>query len=236
MTDVRPIETIFFDVGATLARPEPSVAEVCRQVLLGAGHERDIATIERYMPLVDEYYERRYSEDDGFWTEEEATAGVWVGMYSVLMNALEIPGDVSELAWRVYQEFGDPGRWALYDDVLPALKRLRAQGIPIGIISNWDTRLTRVLTGLGVTEYTDCVISSAAVGLHKPDPRIFELACSEMGVRPQHAAHVGDHHYADFFGATSCGMRAVLIERGESVTDLEPSIRSLDHLETALGI
>ena len=74
------VRAVFFDVGNTLLYPHPSVAEVCRQILAEAGHIRDIDRIEPLMPLVDAYYEDRYREDDTFWTNEDETSGVWVGM------------------------------------------------------------------------------------------------------------------------------------------------------------
>lgn len=231
------LRAVFFDVGNTLLYPHPSVSEVCRQVLAEAGHARDLGTIESFMPLVDAYYEERYAEDDAFWTDEDRTSSVWVGMYSLLCRTLGIEDEAVDIARRVYDEFGRPDRWALYSDVRPAFERLRARGIAVGIISNWDSRLGRLLHGLGLSDVLADVVASADVGLHKPDPRIFELACARLDVDPARAAHVGDHHYADYLGASALGMTAVLIDRhgagaGHGVTPIE----SLALLEDALGI
>lgn len=38
----------------------------------------------------------------------------------------------------------------------------------------------------------EVVIESSKVGLRKPDPRIYELACSEMGIEPSRAAYLDD--------------------------------------------
>lgn len=38
----------------------------------------------------------------------------------------------------------------------------------------------------------EVVIESSKVGLRKPDPRIYELACSEMGIAPERAAYLDD--------------------------------------------
>ena len=228
---------VFFDVGNTLLYPYPSVSEVCRQVLAEAGHERDPELIDSYLPLVDAYYEDRYRADDTFWTSEEETSSVWVGMYSLLCRKLGIADEAVDLARRVYDEFGKSSRWRLYDDVVPAFRRLGDQGLRIGLISNWDGRLVRLMGDLGVGGMLDTIVSSADVGLRKPDPRIFELACDRLGVSPVDAAHVGDHQYADVLGATAVGMRAVLIDRHGS--DLPPGsdpIATLDDLEGSLGI
>ncbi len=228
------VRAVFFDVGNTLLYPYPSVSEVCRQVLAEAGHERDLADIDRYMPLVDAFYEDTYRADDTFWTDEERTSQVWVGMYSLLCRKLGIEDDAETLATRVYDEFGDPGRWQAYADVLPAFQRLRERGLSLGIISNWDRRLESILEGLGLTDVLDTVISSASVGLHKPDPRIFEHACERLGVMPAEAVHVGDHHYADVLGARTAGMRPVLIDR-IGAHDPGTVLTTLDRLEAELG-
>jgi putative hydrolase of the HAD superfamily len=224
---------VFFDVGNTLLYPFPSVSEVCRQVLADAGHSRDLGAIDALMPMVDAYYEDRYRQDDTFWTSEGETSGVWVGMYSLLCRELGIDEDAEDLARRVYDEFGDSSRWRAYDDVAPTLRRLKERGLATGIISNWDRRLASLLEGLGLSLDLDTVVSSADVALHKPDPRIFELACARVGVDPAEALHVGDHHYADIVGATAVGMTAVLIDRaGQSV---DGAITSLEQLGPYLG-
>lgn len=231
------LRAVFFDVGNTLLFPHPSVSAVVREVLLDEGHVRELGHIEEYMPLVDEFYEDRYREDDTFWRSEDETSAVWVGMYSLLCRKLEIDADAERIARRVYDEFGDAARWRAYDDVRPAFERLRDAGLGVGLISNWDRRLGGLIDGLGLGDLVSLVVSSAEVGLHKPDPRIFELACERLGVEPGEAAHVGDHQYADVVGAQSVGMTAVLIDRHDGAQpDHEPFIRSLGELERVLGI
>ena len=231
------LRAVFFDVGNTLLYAHPSVPEVVRQVLAEEGHIRDLSVIDEYMPMLDEYYEDRYREDDTFWRSDDETLGVWVGMYSLLCRQLGIDADAEHIARRVYDEFGCADRWRAYDDVRPALERLSARGIRLGLISNWDGRLVGLMDGLGLSELLDAVVSSADVGLHKPDPRIFELACERLGVAPSDAAHVGDHQYADIIGAEAVGMVPVLIDRhgGENPGN-ERFVRSLDELEDALGL
>jgi putative hydrolase of the HAD superfamily len=208
-----------------------------RQVLAEEGHVHDLTAIDEVMPLVDEYYEDRYRSDDTFWTDEDRTSDVWVGMYSLLCRKLGIENGAESIAARVYQEFGDPSRWEAYSDVLPAFRRLRKRGMRLGLISNWDNRLSGLISGLGLGAELDTIVSSAEVGLHKPDPRIFELACARLGVDARQAAHVGDHHYADIVGAQAIGMRPVLIDRHAASRAWSPGfIVTLDDLERALNL
>ena len=231
------LRAVFFDVGNTLIFPHPGVSEVCRQILAEEGHVHDLSAIESLMPLVDEYYEERYRTDDSFWTDEGETSQVWVGMYSLMCRRLGIEDEAEYIARRVYDSFGSPERWRVYDDVPRAFRRLHTRGLALGVISNWDGRLEELLGGLGLGEALDTTVCSAAVGLHKPDPRIFELACRRLGVEPHEAAHVGDHHYADVLGATAVGMAPVLIDRhgGAEVRDAS-FLRTLDDLDAVLGL
>lgn len=235
---MRP-KAVFFDVGNTLLEPHPSVSSVCQEVLAAFGHAADLDAIESLMPLVDAYYEDRYRADDTFWTDEEETSSVWVGMYSLLCDRLGIGDRAAEIARRVYDEFGRPERWRPYSDVVPALLELRSAGVKTGIISNWDTRLGALVQGLGLAHLFDLVISSAEVGLRKPDPRIFVLACERLGVEPRHAVHVGDHHYADVLGARAVGITPVLVVRGADVPLVSggtATVRSFEGLLSLLGL
>jgi len=229
-------QAVFFDVGNTLLFPYPSVSHVCEEILRSAGHVRDLDAIESVMPLVDQYYEDRYRDDDAFWTSEEETSGVWVGMYSLLCRRLGIEERAEELAMAVYDAFGSPQRWRAWDDVRPAFVRLRDRGVHVGVISNWDRRLPGLLDGLGLTDIVEVVVSSADVGLRKPDPRIFELACERLGVQAARSAHVGDHVYADVLGARTAGLVPILIDRrgDTSPPPGTPVISTLDELDRVL--
>jgi putative hydrolase of the HAD superfamily len=233
---VRPrLKAVFFDVGNTLLFPHPSVAEVCREILAEAGHTHDLSAVEPLMPLVDAYYEDRYRADDTFWTSEEETSSVWVGMYSLLCRRLGIYEDAESIARRVYDAFGDPARWRAYGDVAPAMQRLRARGVAVGIVSNWDRRLKDLISGVGLGELVSTIVCSAEVGLHKPDPRIFELACKRLAVAPAEAAHVGDHYYSDIIGAEVAGLRPVLLDRkGVEIPPGVDAIGTLDELDAIL--
>ncbi len=232
------LRAVFFDVGNTLVYPYPSVSEVCREILTDAGHTRDLSAIDELMPLVDAYYEDRYRADDTFWTNEEETSSVWVGMYSLLCRRLGIDEEAAVLARRVYDEFGKAERWRAYEDVIPALQRLRTRGIATGVISNWDARLEGILTRMGLAQELDTVVSSADVGMRKPDPRIFELACDRLGVSVVEAAHVGDHHYSDILGARAAGLQAILVDRHAKDLPLvgPVPIHDFTRLEASLGL
>ncbi|RJQ54940.1 MAG: HAD family hydrolase [Actinobacteria bacterium] len=207
------MKAVFFDAGNTLLHPYPSVAEVCRRVLSAHGHEFAAEDVERSLHYADEIYERHYRNDDTFWTSEDRAAELWSHMYASVLRELGVNGEADALGRAIYDEFGDSRWWRTYPDVVPGLERLHAAGLVLGMISNWDSRLPDLCHGLGISCHFDFVISSANLGVHKPDPRIFEVALQRAGVSADEACHVGDHYYADVLGARSAGLEPVLINR-----------------------
>jgi putative hydrolase of the HAD superfamily len=206
------IKAVFFDAGNTLLLPYPSVEEVCAEVLAEHGLHPSLEDIRRGLERSERYYEERYWADDTFWASEEEAAAMWSEMYAL---AMEESGADDPLAMGrlLYDEFGKGERWALYPDVLPAMRRLRSMGIRMGVVSNWDVRLPGLCHHLGLSSYLDFVISSANLGRIKPEASIFRSALGRAGVEPGQAMHVGDHYYADVLGARAAGIHPVLLDR-----------------------
>ncbi|ELR98347.1 HAD family hydrolase [Gloeocapsa sp. PCC 73106] len=114
---------------------------------------------------------------------------------------------------RLYQHFATPKPWYVYQDVIPALVHWQEQGIELGIISNFDSRLYSVLEGLKLKEYFDSITISSLVGAAKPDPQIFTSALEKHQCSPEEVWHIGDSLQEDYSGAIAVGIKAFLIER-----------------------
>jgi len=118
-------------------------------------------------------------------------------------------------------------RFRAYPDAAPALAELRALGARLVCVSNWDYSLPDVLARVGLADELDGVVTSAAVGARKPDPRLFEAALEVAGCAADEALHVGDTPTEDVEGAKAAGIRAVLIDR-DGGGDIE-SLRAIRH-------
>ena len=92
-----------------------------------------------------------------------------------------------------------------YEDAGPALRALRAAGMRLVIASNWDCSLADWLGPAGLLELVDAVVTSAEVGVAKPDPLVFRRALAVAGVGPEAAVHVGDSPDNDVAGARAAG-------------------------------
>jgi len=78
--------------------------------------------------------------------------------------------------------------------MLEAIRRLRARGLRVGALTNnWrregpeDDVIPHHLR-----DHFDAFVESRVVGLRKPDPRIYVLACRELGVEPARTAFLDD--------------------------------------------
>ncbi len=75
------------------------------------------------------------------------------------------------------------------------------------------------IKALGFDDYFDAVVCSGALGIKKPDSRIFEHAASELSVAVDSCCYIGDHYINDYQGARECGMQAFWLEGFQSLPE-----------------
>ena len=75
--------------------------------------------------------------------------------------------------------------------MVEAIRRIRARGLKAGALTNnWVTEAEH--PPHRAREHFDVFVESSVVGMRKPDPRIYQLACRELGVEPSRAAFLDD--------------------------------------------
>jgi putative hydrolase of the HAD superfamily len=129
-------------------------------------------------------------------------------------------------------------RFRAYPDAAPALRALRAAGLRLVVVSNWDVSLHERLAQTGLAPLVDGAVASAEFGHAKPEAAIFEHALALAGVPAESALHAGDSPDADVAGALGAGLRAVLVVRDGAVGRAPagvPSITSLAELPPLCG-
>jgi putative hydrolase of the HAD superfamily len=124
-------------------------------------------------------------------------------------------------------------RFRAYPEVHESLDGLRAAGLRLVVVSNWDVSLHDRLAETGIAERIHGAVTSAELGVAKPDPAVFAHALTLAGVPPADAMHVGDSLVEDVDGARAAGIEPVLLCRDGAAPPDEDvrtigSLRELD--------
>jgi len=223
------IRAVLFDVDFTIARPGPELGPE-RYKRLGArfGLELDPA---RYGAAREQAVEglRRHPElehDEEIWVA--FTERIIRGMGGDADSARDCAVEMTE-AWEHAEHF------ELYEDALPVLDELRAQGLKLGLVSNTGRDLERFVTHHRLQ--VDAALGSRAFGRTKPHPAIFCALLEQLGVDPGAAAMVGDSPEDDVEGARAAGIEhAFLLDREDRYPEVADRLPDLYALPAALGL
>ena len=165
----------------------------------------------------------------------------WFAAYirRIFIDSLGLPeGQLQGLLDELFRSFEDPSTFELYPGTHELIASARAEGLCVGVISNWSARLPRVLEGVGLHESFDFVLCSAIEELEKPEVEIFQRALQKAGVAPREALHAGDHPEKDVAAAQRAGMEGVLVDHQrifENQTVLGQRVVSLSELSVYVG-
>ncbi len=208
------VRLVTFDVGGTLIHPFPSVGAVYSEVLSRRGFPADPEATERAFEEAWDLFARQVPPNrERYSWSPEGERGYWRRLLAETVRRLgggePPPGAAEEL----FERFGHRDTWRIYPDVEGTLSALARRGVPMAVVSNWDSRLPALLRELGIRHYFGPILVSALEGYEKPDPRIFHLAAERAGVAPGQVLHAGDRDLEDVEGARRSGCLWVKIER-----------------------
>lgn len=134
--------------------------------------------------------------------------------YPSLVSALNIRGVDAATLLEDYRA-NYPSHAALNPGAYETVATVKADGLLAGVITNGNARVQKgKLDATGLHDLFDIVVVSEAVGLRKPDPAIFELATSDLGVTLEAALFVGDNPEVDILGAAGAGMQTAWFRNG----------------------
>jgi len=107
----------------------------------------------------------------------------------------------------------------LFSEVPDVLAAARAAGLRLAVCSNLAREYGPVVRGL--LPGLDAYVLSYEIGVAKPHPTMYRLACAELGCAPAEAVFVGDSKRCDFEGPIAFGMQARYLDRkgGMSLLD-----------------
>jgi putative hydrolase of the HAD superfamily len=142
--------------------------------------------------------------------------------------------DFDDFFKSLYAYFATAEPWFVYEDTLPALEAWQEQGILLGVLSNFDSRIYAVMEALGLKSYFSSITISTESGAAKPDALIFEVALAKYRLQqaPDLAWHIGDSFSEDYVGASAVGINALWLNRDRNPpTDpAKQSAKTIDKL------
>jgi HAD superfamily hydrolase (TIGR01509 family) len=194
---VRDLDAVTVDaLGTIVALRDPVPA--LQAALAARAVERDSAAVaEAFAAEVAVYVPRSHEG-----RTPESLAALRLECAGVFLDAAEAP--------IAPEDFVDDFLKALVFAEIPgaalALDRLRALGLRLACVANWDMSLPDQLARVGLAEKFDAIVSSAEAVAPKPNPAPFLVALGRLGVVPSRALHIGDSE-ADRLGAAAVGMR-----------------------------
>ncbi|MEO1133196.1 MAG: HAD-IA family hydrolase [Cyanobacteria bacterium J06639_1] len=218
----RSAKVVFFDAVGTLFRVRDSVGDIYARAAIEFGVEAEAERVNRAF-----FSAFKAAPPAAFpnasRTELPALERAW--WREVVDRTFEICelrdrfADFSSYFDLVFDCFATAAAWELYDETLPVLQSLREEGVTLGMISNFDSRLHAVLDALELREYFQSVTLSTAIGAAKPAARVFQVATQTHDIPPDRALHVGDSHEQDYLGAKRAGLQALWLLRRDPMLD-----------------
>jgi len=227
------VKAVCFDVDFTLIYPGPTFrGEGYRAFCARYGMNVDASKFERGVasaaPLLN-------SPDDVYDPE------VFIAYTSHIIEHMGGSGSrIDDCSREIYREWAACQHFELYADVPAVLRQLADSGLRIGLISNTHRCLASFQSHFELQGLIAATVSSSDHGLMKPHPSIFHVALQLLGVAAADAVMVGDSLRQDVEGALAVGMRAVLLNRGDTAAPevlgdaRVPVIRSLTELPELL--
>jgi putative hydrolase of the HAD superfamily len=210
------LEVVFFDLGSTLVYSKdhwPPIYEQADRALIEAlcrlGIEIDPAAFYTEFGGFIRFYYDKLTEDN-----LEPTT------FKVLRDVLSRKGFRSvpepvlraalEAMYAVTQQ-----NWYLEEDAISTLEILKSRGYHLGLISNtsYDNNVQGIIDRWGLRPFFETIVTSAALGIRKPDAHIFQVALDRFRVQPEAAVMIGDTLNADVLGANRSGIYSIWITR-----------------------
>lgn len=203
------IKAVTFDIGGTLIEPWPSVGHVYAEVAM----RHSLGSVSP--DALNTRFRTAWKARPGFAHSRIA----WAELVDEVFTGL-IPDSPSRTFFSaLYDRFAEAGAWRVFEDVIPALETLAANGMKLGVISNWDERLRQLLRRLELDHYFEVFAISCEVGSCKPSTGIFDHAAAKLGLPAKAILHVGDSFELDVVGARAAGFHTLRINRITGQTD-----------------
>jgi putative hydrolase of the HAD superfamily len=209
------IRAVCFDAVGTLLFPQPPAAEMYARVAARYGYSIELDTIATR-------FQRAFGRQealDGTGSYQTSEARERQRWRAIVQEVLVELSDTTAAFEELWEHFAQPAAWTAFPDVRACMQQLHAAGLQIGVGSNLDSRLRRMLRGRSDVEPVDFVVISSEIGWRKPAAEFFAALVESSGVARHELLFVGDDAVNDAAGARMAGLQSLLLNRRGRVAD-----------------
>lgn len=230
-----PARLVLFDLDGTLVDHDGAAARAVEQWVTAAGWRRPADVVAAWAEVAERHLPAYRARETTFQGQRRLRLREFLPLVGV-----EVDGWSDE---RLDDAFADylsayEQAWTAFSDALPCLESVR-QIVAIAVLSNRDqAQQEDKVRRTGLDRVVDHVLTSDRLGVAKPDPTIFTLACRQLGVAASATVYVGDRLDVDALAAAAAGLRGIWLNRDDGVAtaDVETitSLADLPGLLTSL--
>ncbi len=205
------IEVVLFDAVGTVMYPQPGIAEA--YVEIGSRYIEDLST-EKVLARFKTVFASIFSAENASQPVTEAsTVDAW---RRVVQGTFPEYDDVGgELFQQLWDHFAASSSWGVYEDVAGCFDRVLAAGYQIGIASNFDSRLEKIVENDPVLSQAHHVFHSAQLGWNKPASGFCDGITNCLGVAASNIVLIGDRIDNDIQPALAAGWQGIWLDRDE---------------------
>jgi putative hydrolase of the HAD superfamily len=200
---------MIFDAVGTLLHPDPPAAEAYAMVGRRFGSRHDVEEIrERFRSAFtrEEEADRR----NNLRTSEAREVQRW---RDIVRTVLDDVSDQEACFSALFEHFAQPNAWRCDPEAGIVLAELSRRGLLVGVASNFDQRLRRVVAGFEeLRSVAEHLIISSEVGWRKPAPTFFAAICEHFCLPAERLLLIGDDLENDYEGARAAGLQAILLD------------------------
>lgn len=202
------IKGVFFDLGGTLriAEDVPEHQERAKARMAELAGETDVqAFIDRVEARYEPYRDWALTEN-----KESGDYELWAKWLLPELGEEKLREICHEMTFQYRQV---KGLRHVVDGGVEVIKTLHARGYKLGIISNLigEEEIPNWLRDDGLDQYFDAVVLSSVCHIRKPDPKMYQMGCEQLGLKPEECASVADNLNRDITGAKAAGIGANIL-------------------------
>lgn len=213
-------KAVLFDLGGTLVKTA-DIPDIFRRIL-------EIYGVKVTANQILEAHKANENNVDALEGQLKMGKQFWDKWNQTVVESIGIQQNSRFLGERISELWWDYADLTLYPDVEETLIILKSKGIKIGIVTNgFRYDYEQILEKLGLSDQFEVVVGADTCNCGKPDTEIFLYAVDKLGLEPREVVFVGNEYRYDYLGATRAGLKPLMIDREDKISENVDVIKSL---------